>query len=138
MPLTTTQTQILGSHLAALSYALKPKHPSEKLAEFTPNEVLSSMVLELGPAATPLLRTVILENTIDPRHMDEDTLHCICDLCDKCTAELDNCICEETPPGLIFQGLFIKLLEKLLPILIEIFRDFFKGNNSTKRRPFKI
>ncbi len=138
MPLTTTQTQILGSHLAALSYALKPKHPSEKLAPFTPNEVLSSMVLELGPATTPLLRTIILENTIDPRQINEDTLHCICDLCDKCTAELDNCICSNTPPGQIFQGLFIKLLRKLIPILIDMFRDFFKEDKPTKQRPFQI
>ncbi len=138
MPLTTTQTQVLTSHLAALRHSLKSGGPPGKAAKFTPTDVLSSMVLELGHAAIPMMCDCICCNPIDKTQIDAATCDCICDLCDKCICELDNCIGAEIPPGRIFQGLIAKLLKELWPILVKIFLDFLQEEKTPERRPFKI
>ena len=138
MPLTSTQTQILSSHLAALRSSLEHDVPSVKTAPFTPGDVLTSMVLELGPAAIPLICDCIGRNPIHATQIDRSSRDCICDLCDQCTYELDNCIRAETPPGRIFQGLIAKLLKQLWPILIKIFTDFLQEENASKRESLKF
>jgi len=96
------------------------------------------MVLELGPGTIPLICECICNNPIDTRQIDRKTLICICDLCDQCICELDNCIGAEVPPGRIFLDLIAKLLKKLWPILIEIFRDFLQEENPPKQTRFQL
>jgi len=138
MPLTTTQTQVMASHLAALRHALKPGGPPAEAANFSPNDVLSSMVLELGPGVIPLICDHIQQNPTDATQVDAATRGRICDTCDACITELDNCIGAEIPPGRIFQDLIAKLLKELWPILIKIFFDFFQEGKITQRKPYKI
>ena len=133
MPLTTTQTQVLASHLAALRSSLEPNRPSDRITPFTPTDVLTSMVLELGPAALPMICECICCNPIQAEQIDKSTRDCICDLCDQCTCELEICIKAETAPGRIFNGLIAKLLKQLWPILVKIFMDFLEEENTSKR-----
>ncbi len=138
MPLTTTQTQVMASHLAALRHSFRPDGPPDKTAKFTPTDVLASMVLELGPAIIPLMCDCICCNPIDVTQIHSGKINEICVLCDECICELENCIGEEVPPGRIFQGLIAKLLKEMWPMIVKIFMDFLKERDTTKQTPFKI
>ncbi len=124
MPLTVTQAKVLASHLSALRYSLtggtSPEHPPE----FSPNEVISSLILELGPHISPLLSEAITKGCkIDPQ-LTGKQFNNICDAIDKAEDELQNCIDAETPPGRSFREIIAALLEQLMPILIQIIIGF--------------
>ncbi len=138
MPLSTTQTQVMASHLAALSHSLTSVGSPDGPAKFTPNDVLASMVLELGPAIIPLMCDCICCNPINVTQINTNTIRKICILCDECICELDNCIGSETAPGRIFQGLIAKLLKEMWPMIVKIFMDFLKERDTTIRTHFKI
>ncbi len=138
MTLTVIQTQVLSSHLAALGHSLSQRQPSDEAPKFTPNQVLSSLVLELGPTALPMICESINTNAIELKQFTTTQLQCICDLCEECICELDNCIASDIPPGRIFQGLIARLIKELWPMFIQIFIDFLQENKPTQRSLFKI
>ncbi len=124
MPLTVTQAKVLASHLSALRYSLTGGLPQAEPPEFSPNDVISSLILELGPHVSPLLSEAILKGSgINPQ-LTGKQFDIFCDAIDAAEDDLQNCIDADISPGASFREIIAKLLEQLMPMLIQIVIGF--------------
>ncbi len=124
MPLTVTQAKVFASHLNALRYSLTEGLPQSQPADFTPNDVISSLVLELGPHISPLLSEAIAKGyEITPKFTGKQ-FEDICETIYKAEEELKDCIDADIPPGRNFREIIAALLEQLMPLLIKIIISF--------------
>ncbi len=124
MPLTVTQTKVLASHLSALRYCLTARIPDEGPPEFGPNEVIGSLILELGPHVAPLVSEAITADKTLMEKLPAKQWNTFIETIDKAEDELQTCIDAEIPPGRSFREIIAALLEQLMPLLIQIIIGF--------------
>ncbi len=136
MPLTVTQSKVLASHLSALRYSISHDRTPKQEPDFSPNDVISSLVLELGPHISPLLSEAINHGKPLDAELTSKQYDAICDAIDKAEDELQNCIYAETPPGRSFREIIAALLEQLMPILIQIIIGFLLEPDPKPKKGF--
>ncbi len=124
MPLTTTQTKILASHLTALRYSLSGNQDELSHPDFGPHDVMGSLILELGPHISPLLSQAITADKNLLEKFNPKQINGIIDKIDTAEDVLQDCIDANIPPGKGFREIIAALLEQLMPILIQIIIGF--------------
>ncbi len=124
MPLTVTQTKVLASHFSALRYSLTPRQEKDGPPEFGANDVIGSMILELGPHLSPLLSEAIIAEKDILKKLDPKIHDTICETIDNIEDELQDCIDADIPPSRRFREIIAALLEQLMPMLIQIVIGF--------------